>query len=180
MPLLDLSNEAKVTSASLKKLEEMVHEKNTVVLNHATWCGHCQMFMPTWNMFASENNKKLNVVKIESSALNKIEQTNPKLHKRIVKQRQGQPEVYFPMIVFFIKAKSTKVDRAAETDKKVTAKKYVYEGERSKAALESFVDSKIQDTKKHANKGKVKKGGNNEQDNIVNSFENYMKNLFKS
>lgn len=132
--ILTLNNASDVNAQSLKKLEKMVSKENTVLLNHATWCGHCHMFRPQWEQFKTNQpfGKSLNIIEVESSALEQIKQ-NPKLYKRVV-PKDGM--VYFPMIVVFVK----KENKASD--------KKLYEGSRTSEDLKKYLETKIVTTTK--------------------------------
>jgi len=140
--LLNLSKTEDVTNANMKKLEKLVMQENTVLLNHATWCGHCQMFRADWEEFKTRSQNKVNVVEIESSALDKLRE-NQKLYKKVV-GKDGV--VYFPMIIVFIKSTGTK-----------SSSKKIYEGNRDADSLSEYVIKKIpQATPKKVSKSKAK------------------------
>jgi thiol-disulfide isomerase/thioredoxin len=129
--ILSLNKADDVNTKSLKKLEKLVSTENTVLLNHANWCGHCQMFKPEWDQFKNKGGSGLNVVEIESSALEALK-SNPKLYKRVT-PKDGM--VYFPMILVFIK----KENKASD--------KKVYDGNRSSDGLEQYLHGKVKVTK---------------------------------
>lgn len=129
--ILNLNSESDITPQNLKKLEELVSEKNTVLFNYATWCGHCHVFRPQWEKFKTEMGTKVNYVEIESAALNKIS-AKKTLYKKIT---PTDGAVYFPMIILFVK----KNDKACE--------KKLYDGNRDASSLKTFVTSKIKTTK---------------------------------
>jgi thiol-disulfide isomerase/thioredoxin len=138
--ILTLNNASDVNAQSLKKLEKLVSKENTVILNHATWCGHCHMFRPQWEQFKTNQpfGKQLNIVEVESSALEQIKQ-NQKLYKRVV-PKDGM--VYFPMIVVFVK----KENKASD--------KKIYEGSRNSEDLKKYLEGKIVATKATVKKSK--------------------------
>lgn len=130
MTVLQLDNASDVTPANLKKLESLVSNKTTVLLNHANWCGHCNMFKPQWEEFKKNAGKGVNLVQIESDALTQIQKDN-KIYKRVT-PKDGM--VYFPMIIIFVKK-----------DGKASEKK-IYDGNRSAADLKTFIDTKVKPT----------------------------------
>lgn len=141
MVYLEFSSAEDVTAKKLKLLEDIAHNDNTVVLHHANWCGHCQVFKPEWELF-KKGNKKVNIVSIESGALNKLRENN-KLYKRLTPKTGG---MYFPMIVVYLKKQEA-----------LSMKKF-YNGDRSATELSKYIDShiKLQNNKKVRN---VKVGG---------------------
>ena len=127
--LLSLNSKEDLTAANLKKLNNLLYDKNTVVLNHATWCGACSAFKPDWSEF--KKNTKANLVEIESSALEGLKE-NQKLYKRVTPKDNS---VYFPMIIVFIKKET-----------KASAKK-LYEGSRNASEIQNYVSMKTQKPK---------------------------------
>jgi hypothetical protein len=126
--ILTLDKKEDVTKQSLNKLEKLVSNNNTILLNHASWCMHCNTFMPNWTKLTSENNK-VNFVKIENSALQQLQKENPKLYKRVT-PKNGM--IYFPMIVVYVMKK---------TDKPSTKK--VYEGNRTSESLQDYINKQM-------------------------------------
>lgn len=125
--ILSFENESDVNANNLKKLERYTHEENTILLNKASWCSHCQSFLPKWNELKSQM-PHINFVEIENTAHQQIGQTNSKLYKR-VSGPNGQ--MYFPMIIVFLK------------NKKKQSSKQLYEGSREIGDLKSYINSKI-------------------------------------
>lgn len=130
MTILQLDSAGDVTPTNLKKLESLVSNKTTVLLNHANWCGHCNIFKPQWEEFKKNAGKGVNIVQIESDALTQIQKDN-KIYKRVT-PKDGM--VYFPMIIIFVKK-----------DGKASDKK-IYDGNRSAADLKTFIDTKVKPT----------------------------------
>jgi thiol-disulfide isomerase/thioredoxin len=126
---LILNQKEDVTASSLKKLNELVMNKNTVLLNHASWCGHCHVLRPEWNMFKDENVRKVNVVEIEASALEELKKTDKKTYKRVT---ANDGVVYFPMIMVFVKRADGK-----------TSQKKMYEGNRTAKDIKEYVGKKV-------------------------------------
>jgi thiol-disulfide isomerase/thioredoxin len=110
----------------MARLKKLVSSGNTVVFNHAHWCGHCQVFKPEWSAFKEKNKGSVNIVEIESAALDSIK-NDKGLYKRIV---PSDGSVYFPMIIVF-------------TNGVAKSKKSMYEGSRTSPALTSYVSAKI-------------------------------------
>ena len=42
--ILSLKSEGDVTDENLRTLDKLVSSNNTILLNHASWCGHCHHF----------------------------------------------------------------------------------------------------------------------------------------
>lgn len=142
---LSFNTKQDVTAQNLTKLNKLLFKENTVVLNHATWCGHCQMFKPQWDEFKQRVSKKVNVVEVEADALEALK-SNQKVYKRIV-SKDGM--VYFPMIIVFVKKGDTS-----------SSEKKLYEGNRNANDLQSYIESKVKVTKPSAKNIKKTKGNN--------------------
>ena len=169
MTILSLERASDLTQTNLKKLEEMVSKQNTVLLNHANWCGHCQVFKPQWEDFKKSAGRGVNLVSIENEALSEL-QKHKTLYKKVT-PKDGA--VYFPMIIVFVK-KGTK-----------PVEKKVYDGNRTAEDLKSFVKSKVgkakkvekqQSTKasitsKSSAKSGVKTTGSNQKGSQLSLFE---------
>ncbi len=123
---LSLNSATDVNQTNMARLKKLVSSGNTVVFNHAHWCGHCQVFKPEWSAFKEKNKGSVNIVEIESAALDSIK-NDKGLYKRIV---PADGSVYFPMIIVF-------------TNGVAKSKKTMYEGSRTSPALTSYVSAKI-------------------------------------
>lgn len=136
---LVLNNKDDVTPASLKKLKDLVINKNTLLMNHASWCSHCQVFRPEWEQFKdTKESRKVNLVEIEAEALTELQKVDKKTYKRVI---SNDGVVYFPMIMIFVK----KVDAK-------TSQKKMYEGNRSVQGISEYVTSKIKKVEAKATK----------------------------
>lgn len=132
MTILQLENTSDITPANIKKLQSLISSKNTILLNYATWCGHCEIFKSEWEQLKKSVGKDINMVQIESDALTKLQQ-DKKTYKRVT-PKDGM--VYFPMIIIFIK----KNGKASE--------KKIYDGNRSAIDLNEFINSKVKSSTK--------------------------------
>lgn len=72
-----INDASQYSTAELQNLtEKLIQGQNqeSIVLVHATWCGHCKDFQAqngTWQQFKNIVQKKMNVIEIESSVLEK-------------------------------------------------------------------------------------------------------------
>jgi thiol-disulfide isomerase/thioredoxin len=140
--LLNLTSEKDVNQKSLQKIDNALTQ-DTVWFNFANWCGHCNEFKEEWNKFKKLMSKeKVNVISVESTAMEKIKQ-HPRLYKRATKKEGNQQVLYFPMIIFFVK----------KGDKMV---KKVYDGQRTADDLKKFLQA---NKPKPKPKPKAKAGG---------------------
>ena len=131
--ILSLDNAAELNATSMKKLEKLVSKGNTMLLNHATWCGHCNTFKPEWDKLTTGAKRNVNFVKIENQVLQRLKDENPKLYKRVT-PKDGM--IYFPMIVVFVTKQADK-----------PSQKKIYEGDRSSAALSEYLSTNVKDKK---------------------------------
>ena len=60
--------------------------KDTIILFHANWCGHCQVLMPIWKELKTKiNTEEYNIIEIESQ--------NPFTKK--IKMLRGYPSIFY-------------------------------------------------------------------------------------
>jgi hypothetical protein len=131
---LSLKTEQDITPQNLRKLETMLADGNSMVLNHAEWCGHCNNLKPHWNSFKqTQSAKNINVIEVESRALQALE-SNPKIYTKITPRDKM---VYFPMIIVFIRRKG-----------KIT--KVFYKGNKTSSDLTNFVDKKMEPSRQQS------------------------------
>ena len=76
----------------------MYGKENIIILVHATWCGACQNFKPTWDKFTEnfpkdKNSKKVKVLQIEDSQLQSTKRN--KVIKDLMSNFQGYPTVFY-------------------------------------------------------------------------------------
>lgn len=114
---LDLSSKFNKTFQKIEKSEQ------SVVLLHASWCYHCQVFKPEWDKFVSANKgrKGLNIVEIESEALNNLS-SHKQLYEKLLGSGKNKLSIGFPTVLLFNGGKRS-----------------VYNGERSQTGLEKAV-----------------------------------------
>jgi thiol-disulfide isomerase/thioredoxin len=160
---LSIESEAQLTQQTMKALSKATEEGTTVWLTHANWCGHCQAFSSEWKKFRETHGKKINVVDVESSAIEKIKQ-DQKLYKKITKKEGNQHILYFPMIVVFYK----------KGDK--TVKKH-FEGERTSDKLHEFLEAH-KAVKPKAVKP-AKKGGNTKKTENIQEVESRVQKIIE-
>lgn len=94
----------KIKNKDLKNLPKLLNKNNTILLIHADWCIHCQLFKPIWEKSLKDLKNKLNLsfVSIENEVLKKLQETDIKLFKYIT-TTPSEKSVYFPKIMLFIK-----------------------------------------------------------------------------
>lgn len=146
MTNLVLNEENLINDSNILKIKNLLsnkNNKNILLLNYATWCGHCNVFKPEWDLLKQDKKLKNTLfIEIESVALNKINSIDKKLYNRLIPSNKS---VYFPMVVMYFKDKDT--NKTLKT---------IYDGINSKQAIEDFVSKKLI---KHG--GKIKKNNNN-------------------
>jgi len=110
---------------NVKKLEklESALQQSSLVFNHANWCGHCQAMKEDWSKFKRSAKGKVNVVEIESDALQKLQQSQ-KLYKKVT---PNEGLAGYPTLVLIVINNNRK-------------KKIVYNGDRSYQDIKTFVD----------------------------------------
>lgn len=114
----DLSEE------NLKKMDAILQNKTSVILNHSNFCGHCIAMKSEFETF--KNSTTHHVVEIEGGALGSF-----KKHKKIYSKITPKGGLtYYPTIIIFLKT---------DCDK---AKKYLYDGPRTADGLHSFIKEK--------------------------------------
>ena len=116
---LNFAKESDFTMQKIAQFQDLLNNQSTVVLNHATWCGHCHAFMGEFDKFKRSGSAA--TVKIESEVQGKFAEY-PGIYKKIT---PAKGSMYFPMVLVF-----------------VNKRKSEYKGERTKKALKDFVDVK--------------------------------------
>lgn len=126
-----------LSAKDLKNVEDLIKSKHTVLLLHASWCIHCQMFSPQWDVLLHRFSKRKDVqfLSMESEVIKKLNETNPKLLAYLA-QTPSSPDLYFPKIMVFLKGEKS-------------VRRLEYTGDRSADAVQEFLDSKLK-TKKSA------------------------------
>lgn len=119
---------------------EIFGKKNFIMLLHADWCGHCQVFMKTWNSFVKKNLKKYQIIDIEHSMFSQIQSAAlTPATKTFVSLIQNLAQG-FPTIVKVSKAnKSTQGDSQSSVP---TLKVNIFNGNRNLRELEEFAVTK--------------------------------------
>jgi thiol-disulfide isomerase/thioredoxin len=136
---LTFNSESDFSSEKLSKLENILGNKNTMVLNHSNYCGHCHAMRGEFEKF--KKSTKTNVVEIEGGVLETLKK-HPKIYKKLT-PKDGS--MYFPMIIVFIKRKD-----------KTSAKRVFYEGPRTEKSFHDAFPKKSEKVlkKKPLNKNK--------------------------
>lgn len=162
-----------INKRDFKSLKEEITKQTSIVLLHAEWCGHCQIFKPIWEKVAKDvcgKQKSIKLYSMESEVIKALEKKDSELFKFIVRDPSN---VAFPTLVIFKKGEkkvSVSVHRGAKDEKEF--KKVVMSllpkdvkdkmKASEKVALEKVV-KKAAATKKVVTK-KTKKAGFMEQD----------------
>lgn len=126
-----MARKSVIGKKDILSLEERVRSKHTVLLLHATWCIHCQMFASQWDALLARlaKRKDVQLLSMESGVLQAVNDTKPALLNFLAKT-PSSPDLYFPKIMVFVKGNKT-------------VRRFEYTGDRNADALEKFVNSKI-------------------------------------
>lgn len=84
----------KITPQSIKNIEKLL-QKDVLVFITASWCHYCSIFSPEKDLFI-KNNKKINIIDINDTALMELKKENSDIYKKIV---PSDGKVFFPMIL---------------------------------------------------------------------------------
>ena len=117
-----------ICTKDFKRLREEITKQSSVVLVHATWCGHCKDFKPTWEKISKEyipkNKKHLKLFAIESEVLKDMQSKDAVLFKFLVRDPNM---VSFPTVVVFKKGdKRTTVSLSRGVMNEVELKKKIH------------------------------------------------------
>lgn len=107
-----------VKTKDISTLRAMVTAKTTLVLIHASWCVHCQMFAPHWDTVQKRlKGKKVQLLSIESEVMKEIQAKDPALFKYLAITPSSK-DVYFPKLVLFTRSAKGTVRRSVFTDER--------------------------------------------------------------
>jgi thiol-disulfide isomerase/thioredoxin len=165
---------ANATDADFEKLDQLL-EQDSIVWNHATWCGHCVNMEDEWNNLKSDQKikREFNVISVESKALEhpKI-QNNPILLQKLTKKEGAERVSYFPLIFVFVLHGKHVFKKTHEGDRTSSAMKETLE-EFKKLKTKSSKSKKSQKAKKEKPQ-KAQKGG----ESIKMTLDNFVNNMF--
>jgi hypothetical protein len=93
---LVLNSTQDVNSQNLALLRRNMGKQNIVVLVHANWCYHCQMFKPAWDQFCAANASTpgLLLVELENSVMASLAQHDQSTYMFLARDIEGFPTVY--------------------------------------------------------------------------------------
>ncbi len=94
----------KIQNKDLKNFNELLKKNNSIILIHADWCIHCQLFKPIWEKTLKDLKNKLNLqfFSIESEVLKDLQEKNVKLFNYIT-TTPAEKSIYFPKIMIISK-----------------------------------------------------------------------------
>lgn len=129
----------------LKKIRgimEIFGKKNFIMLLHADWCGHCQVFMKTWNSFVKKSFKTYEIIDIEHSMFSQIQSAAlTPATKTFVSLIQNLAQG-FPTIVKVSKANKSTQGESSTKSSVPTLKVDIFNGNRNLRELEEFAVTK--------------------------------------
>jgi len=140
MTRLSFRHEEDLSDNNMKLLHNSLGSKNSVVLQHAEYCGHCHAMRPEFEEFKKQ--VKHDIFEFESAVLQKLSQ-HPKVYKTVT---PGNGSMYFPMIFVFVIVKGMS-----------KPKRFLYEGPRTSEALKTFIKEKKGELSKAARPAKGQK-----------------------
>ena len=134
MPKSSSTKPKTIHHRDLNKLHETIKTKTTIMLLHANWCFHCQIFKPVWTRVierahAAHFTNHIQFVDIEENVLSTLQKNNETLFK-YVSTTTASSDIYFPKIMVFVK----QGDRTRKT---------VYTGSREEDDLFQFFVGKL-------------------------------------
>jgi hypothetical protein len=93
---LVLNSTQDVNAQNLALLRRNMGKQNIVVLVHANWCYHCQMFKPAWDQFCAANASTpgLLLVELENSVMAPLAQHDQSTYMFLARDIEGFPTVY--------------------------------------------------------------------------------------
>lgn len=106
----------KIQNKDLKNLPTLLNKNNTILLIHADWCIHCQLFKPVWEKTLKDLKNKLNIqfLSIENEVLRKLQESDIKLFNYIT-TTPSEKSVYFPKIMIISKTSKGGLKRKVYT-----------------------------------------------------------------
>lgn len=93
-----------IKESDLANIRDILKEKPTLLVIHATWCGACMRFMPIWKTFSKKikKNHEYQLVAIEESILSKLTKKD--------RDYIAGKNLYFPKLTVFKDGKKIKKD----------------------------------------------------------------------
>jgi thiol-disulfide isomerase/thioredoxin len=172
MKIIEFNNPDDDFESNTSEIRECL-KGHTIVLIFASWCPHCVVMKPEWKQLKTELNDKVNIVEIESTNLNKIQQEDKVLFKKLFPRNN---RVMFPTIKLYKDNRShvydnertfdvmkkkflTHFTKQTNTKKNTNSKDKIKTKSATKKDTKDTKDGKDGKTKKSTKKTQPKKGG---------------------
>lgn len=170
MKVVEFNNADDDFATNVKTIKECI-KGPTIVLAWAQWCPHCIMMKEEWQTLKNATHKKINIIEIESTNLNKIQEADRALFGKLY---EDPTRVYYPMIKTFKNNKAKPYNDERTYDK---MKKHV------DATFKKTTSDEKKTTKNiKAIKPKSQQGGDVNKKSVIEfkkEFDRYVRNALK-